>query len=81
MKLFLNGREQQFAALGATATLTALLAELGLKADRVAVEHNGEIVPRDRWEATALAEQDRLEIVHFVGGGAPGPAAVASPSA
>jgi sulfur carrier protein len=40
-----------------------------MKADRVAVELNRDIVPRDRWTQTALAEGDRLEIVHFVGGG------------
>ena len=40
-----------------------------MKADRVAVELNRDIVPRDRWAETALNEGDRLEIVHFVGGG------------
>ena len=40
-----------------------------MKADRVAIELNREIVPRDRWSATRLNEGDRLEIVHFVGGG------------
>ena len=40
-----------------------------MKADRVAVELNRDIVPRDRWAETELNEGDRLEIVHFVGGG------------
>jgi thiamine biosynthesis protein ThiS len=40
-----------------------------MKSDRVAVELNREIVPRDRWIATELREGDQLEIVHFVGGG------------
>jgi thiamine biosynthesis protein ThiS len=40
-----------------------------MKADRIAVELNLNIVPRDRWDATPLNEGDRLEIVHFVGGG------------
>jgi len=40
-----------------------------MKSDRVAVELNREIVPRDRWGDTSLKEGDRLEIVHFVGGG------------
>jgi thiamine biosynthesis protein ThiS len=43
---------------------------LGMKVDRVAVELNRDIVPRDRWAETVLHEGDRLEIVHFVGGGA-----------
>jgi thiamine biosynthesis protein ThiS len=41
-----------------------------MKPDRVAVELNRDIVPRDRWAATLLKEGDRLEVVHFVGGGA-----------
>ena len=40
-----------------------------MKADRVAVELNRDIVPRDRWAETTLNEGDRLEVVHFVGGG------------
>lgn len=50
-------------------TLSALVAQLGMKADRVAVELNLEIVPRERWEGTTLKDGDKLEIVHFVGGG------------
>ena len=66
MKLRLNGEVREFA--GAT-TLAALVGELGMKSDRVAVELNRAIVPRAEWEATALREGDELEIVHFVGGG------------
>jgi thiamine biosynthesis protein ThiS len=40
-----------------------------MKPDRVAVELNRDIVPRDRWLQTHLKDGDRLEIVHFVGGG------------
>jgi thiamine biosynthesis protein ThiS len=40
-----------------------------MKADRVAVELNREIVPRTLWAETQLHEGDSLEIVHFVGGG------------
>jgi len=65
MKLRVNGDERASAA----ATLAALVEELGMQGDRVAVELNREIVPRARWEATALREGDELEIVHFVGGG------------
>ena len=66
MRLIINGEEQQFAA---SLTLAALIAQLDLRADRVAIELNRAIVPRDRWPATALSDGDRLEIVHFVGGG------------
>jgi thiamine biosynthesis protein ThiS len=51
-------------------TVTALLAELALKSDRVAVELNRDLLPRDRWDKTQLNDNDKLEIVHFVGGGA-----------
>jgi thiamine biosynthesis protein ThiS len=40
-----------------------------MKPDRVAIELNREIVPRDRWAQTRLNDGDELEIVHFVGGG------------
>jgi sulfur carrier protein len=50
-------------------TLVALLGLLKLPNDRVAVEHNLEIVPRDRWSKTPIHGGDRLEVVHFVGGG------------
>jgi len=40
-----------------------------MKQDRVAVELNRDIVPRGKWPETNLSEGDRLEIVHFVGGG------------
>ena len=66
MKLFINGAERDFANL---ATLSSLVEQLGMKPDRVAVELNREIVPRDRWNQTSLSDGDRLEIVHFVGGG------------
>jgi thiamine biosynthesis protein ThiS len=66
MKLFINGAERDFANL---ATLASLVEQLGMKPDRVAVELNREIVPRDRWNQTSLSDGDRLEIVHFVGGG------------
>jgi len=40
-----------------------------MKPDRVAIELNREIVPREQWPETPLHDGDRLEIVHFVGGG------------
>jgi thiamine biosynthesis protein ThiS len=66
MTLILNGEARQFPSL---TDLAALIAHLGMKADRVAVELNRQIIPRERWPATPLQENDRLEIVHFVGGG------------
>jgi sulfur carrier protein len=68
MKLHINGEERQFDT-PPVFTLSALVEELGMKSDRLAVELNREIVPRDRWAETQLQEGDRLEIVHFVGGG------------
>ena len=50
-------------------TLAALLENLKIPADRVAVERNLQIVPRDRWQDTPIGSGDRLEIVQFVGGG------------
>ena len=67
MRLLINGEEREFAAEGFT--LAALVEQLGMKSDRVAIELNRDIVARDRWPGTLLAEGDRLEIVHFVGGG------------
>jgi sulfur carrier protein len=80
MKLQINGEERTFAAVadGGPSTLGALIESLAMKADRVAVELNREIVPRGQWADTNLAEGDRLEIVHFVGGGCETPARIAS---
>ena len=69
MKIHINGEERDFANAPAPFTLAALVEMLGMKADRVAVELNRNIVPRDRWFQTSLSEGDRLEVVHFVGGG------------
>jgi len=66
MKLQINGESNQF---DPPLTLSSLLDHLKLKADRVAVELNRSIVPRDQWAKTSLADGDSLEIVHFVGGG------------
>jgi thiamine biosynthesis protein ThiS len=50
-------------------TVAAFLAGLELDPDVVVVERNGEIVPRSRFGELRLEADDRLEIVHFVGGG------------
>ena len=69
MKLQINGEERDFTSVPAPFTLAALVELLGMKPDRVAVELNRDIVPRNQWAATNLADGDQLEIVHFVGGG------------
>jgi thiamine biosynthesis protein ThiS len=50
-------------------SVSDLLAELGRHPRTVAVEYNGDILPRDMYPVTPLASGDRLEIVHFVQGG------------
>jgi thiamine biosynthesis protein ThiS len=67
MKLTINGKDRDFPA---QLTVSQLLSELAMKQDRVALELNREIVPKAKWDATMLSDGDRLEIVHFVGGGA-----------
>jgi len=66
MHLQLNGDQREFPD---GLNLAALVQHLGMKADRVAVELNLEIVPRANWQQTSLKDGDKLEIVHFVGGG------------
>jgi sulfur carrier protein len=65
----LNGQRRAFSELTSPADLVSVITALGLKADRIAVEHNAQIVRRTEWPATRVAEGDSLEIVHFVGGG------------
>jgi thiamine biosynthesis protein ThiS len=65
MRLTVNGEERRFDA----AHVAALVASLGLDVRKVAVERNLEIVPRSLYAQTALCEGDRIEIVHFIGGG------------
>jgi thiamine biosynthesis protein ThiS len=66
MTLTINGESREFSSI---ATLSDLVNQLGMKPDRVAIELNRELVPRDRWATTQLSNGDKLEIVHFVGGG------------
>jgi len=68
MKLLINGEEKAFEA-SSPFTLASLVEALGMKPDRVAVELNRDIVPRTSWSDIHLKDGDRLEIVHFVGGG------------
>jgi sulfur carrier protein len=79
LRVTINGVQREFAELAAGASLAELVAALELKADRVAIERNGEIARRDSWNAVRMEAGDRLEVVHFVGGGTGGlrPSAVA----
>ena len=64
--LTLNGEARRLAG---AATVAELLATIGLDTRKVAVERNAAIVPKSAYAATALAEGDEIEIVHFIGGG------------
>jgi thiamine biosynthesis protein ThiS len=62
----LNGRPRQ---LPAGITLPSLLDEIGVDRRTIAVAHNGEVVPRDHYEAVVLRDGDAVEVVRMVGGG------------
>lgn len=66
MRVVINGDERE---VPEATTLTQLAKLLGLAAERVAVELNLRVVRRPEWDETVLREGDRVEIVHFVGGG------------
>jgi sulfur carrier protein len=69
LSLRINGTERTLENLDDGARLDAVIAALSLKSDRVAVEWNGEIAPRAAWASVSVSTGDRLEVVHFVGGG------------
>jgi thiamine biosynthesis protein ThiS len=66
MRITLNGEPR---GLDTPTTVAALLQLIGLDTRKVAVERNEEIVPRSIYAETWLKSGDRLEIVHFIGGG------------
>lgn len=66
MQIYVNGSP---AELEDNTPMSLLIAHLGLTGQRIAVEVNAELVPRSRFEAHALREGDRVEIIHAVGGG------------
>lgn len=66
VSLTVNGEAM---AVDGLSTLAALVDRLGLDPRKVAVERNLEIVPRSLYAATPIADGDRIEIVHFIGGG------------
>lgn len=62
----LNGKQE---SIDGTPSLEALVAAKGLCPERIVVEHNSQIVPKEAWPGTALKDQDKVEIISFVGGG------------
>ena len=64
--IIVNGKEFEIAN---GSSVAKLVEERGLDRSRVAVELNGEIVPRGTFDDTLLHDGDKVEIVHFVGGG------------
>ena len=66
MQVTINGERRDLAA---DLTVADLLRDLGIDGRKVAVERNLEIVPKSAFGATEVADGDRLEIVHFIGGG------------
>jgi thiamine biosynthesis protein ThiS len=67
MRIYVNGESKELAG---SPSLSDLITQLDLPATRIAVELNREVVRRNHWSSTMLHEDDRVEIVHFVGGGA-----------
>ncbi len=66
MHITVNGEARR---LDSETTLSTLLENLDLKAKLIAIELNGRVIARAEWPTTRLTEADRIEIVHFVGGG------------
>ena len=66
MHVFVNGENREFSN---GLSLEQLVNELMLPGVRIAIEVNGKVVRRGDWTGTRLNDEDRVEIVHFVGGG------------
>jgi thiamine biosynthesis protein ThiS len=66
LRVYINGESKE---VQGTPTLAELITQLDLPAARIAVELNREVVRRSDWGNTMVHEDDRIEIVHFVGGG------------
>jgi len=65
MQIFLNGEAQETSCLN----LLQLVQELELEGNRFAVEQNEMIISKSKLEQTPICDQDRIEIIHAVGGG------------
>lgn len=66
MRVYLNGESKE---VRESLTLADLVTEFDLPAVRIAVELNRTVIRRSDWSQTPLSENDRIEVVHFVGGG------------
>jgi thiamine biosynthesis protein ThiS len=66
MKITINGELRE---IPDGLSVEALLRHLEMTAERVAIERNLDILPRAKWQETAVQADDRFEIVHLVGGG------------
>ena len=66
MKVFINGETRE---ISREVKLSELLDQLSLPSERIAIELNKEVVRRKDWESIQVKEADKIEIVHFVGGG------------
>ena len=66
MDILVNGERRE---LDEGTSLAGLLERLSLSEKRVAIELNGSVVTRVDWQQTVIAEGDKIEVVHFVGGG------------
>jgi thiamine biosynthesis protein ThiS len=66
MNVYLNGEVRE---VRGAPSLAELITQLDLPAARIAIELNREVVRRSEWGSTVLKNEDRIEIVHFVGGG------------
>jgi thiamine biosynthesis protein ThiS len=66
VRVTINGEDRE---VPEQMTLASLVQHLALAPERLAVERNREVVRRADWPHTTLSEDDRIEIIHFVGGG------------
>lgn len=66
LKLRINGEDHEVLE---NTSLQELVTQLKLSPERIAIEVNQKVVRRSDWATTLLKEKDRIEIVHFVGGG------------
>ncbi len=67
MNITINGED--YPNIADNISVTDLLIQLSLPAKKIAVERNREIVSKSSFDTTLLSEGDRLEIIHFIGGG------------
>ena len=73
LSVVINGIDREFTELNSPVSLAQIVEVLSLTADRVAIERNGNIAERTRWREIMITSGDKLEVVHFVGGGTSSP--------